>query len=398
MNRLTFAAIQITLLFTLAVSSAFSFAQGSPNWGRIANTMHHGEKLYSALFFAGPPNPGSLGLYTRHPVSGDTDRWKDDAHIDATLKPLADCGLNTIKLSYWGHGGETDASCPTWLFSQHRWPGDTGQGDYSEADQISQGKRFFEHAASNHLLVAPMLEVSPKFPFYAEFPDNIGNLVDRSVWLLHNFGNEPNYLSVYDSQGTPRKVIWLIETIHGSPIDPERFASGFGEAAIQIKQATGYDVGFIIDPTPLPAYGSEAGPDPVALMRHASILAIDPFNITSQGVKYTSDISSISDDDRQAYCESVLAKWRASSIPLIAPIMPGYDGHIVFKGSPVYGFTDSWRAKQKQLAVEYETDGISIDIWNGWTEGYAIPPSVEDGDANTKWAQDVVASAKASGQ
>jgi hypothetical protein len=384
----------LVCLSLIVYSGQLVVASPSPSWGRIASPLHHGDKIYSALFFAGPPNPGSLGLYTHHPIADDTLRWKDDSHIDSTLKPLVDCGLNTIKLSYWGHDGETDSSSPAWLFSQHRWTDDTSPGNYSESEQIAKGRHFFERADLQGLLVAPMLEVSPKFPFYAEFPDNVSNLVARATWLLKNFGDEANYLQIYDINGVPRRVIWLIETIHGGSIDPDKFSDGFGAAAIAVKQATGYDVGFIIDPTPLPPYGSDLGPDPAALIDHASILAINPFNITSQGTEYTTDLKSITDDERQNYAESVLARWQASGIPLIAPIMPGYDAHIVFSQLPVYGFTDTWRTSQKQLAVKYETDGISIDIWNGWTEGYAIPPSKEDGTADFDWARDVVQTVK----
>jgi hypothetical protein len=384
----------ILLCYKIPVRAQESPTWPSASWGRIANNLHHGEKIYCALFFAGPPNPGSLELYTHHPVAADRQRWSDDDHINAALKPLADCGLNTIKLSYWGHDGETDASAPAWLFSRTRWPGDKGAGQYSDEDQIAQGRRFFELAAGQGLLVAPMLEVSPKFPFYAEFPGDIDNLVARAAWLLKGFGDEPNWLKVYDSNGQPRRVIWLIETIHGSPIDADEFAASFGAAATEIKQSTGYDAGFIIDPTPLPPYGSTAGPDPAALIKHASILAVNPFNITSQGTTYTSDLKSITDESRQQYAESVLSQWRSSGIPLIAPIMPGYDAHIVFPQLPSYGFNDPWRQRQKQLAVKYETDGISIDIWNGWTEGYAIPPSIEDGNADTVWAEDVIRTVK----
>jgi len=64
----------------------------------------------------------------------------------------------------------------------------------------------------------------------------------------------------------------------------------------------------------------------------------------------------------------------------------------VFPETAVYGFGPAWRARQKALAVRYGRGGISVDTWNGWTEGYAIPPSVEDGDVHLRWVQDVVRS------
>ena len=365
-----------------------------PAWGRIANTLHHGERLFSVLFFAGPPNPHSLPLYTRHPLAAGRTTT-GDGDMDGALTLLASAGLNTVKLSYWGHDGETDSSAPAWLFSRTRWPGDPKPGPYTQPEQVARARHFFAQARAHGLLVAPLLEVGPRFPFYADFPANLDPLVERAAWLLKNFGDEPNWLRVSDRDGQPRHVLWLIETIHGSAITPETFAQGFGTAAARLKQETGDDVGFILDPTPLPTYGSEAGPDPEALRRQASVLAINPFNITSQGIAYKANLGAITEEERRQYAESFLRRWAASGIPLIAPILPGYDAHLVFPGLPVYGFTAAWRKQQKALAVRYETDGLSVDTWNGWTEGYAIPPSVEDGSTNLEWVKETVKAIKA---
>ena len=308
-----------------------------PAWGRVANGLHHGERLLSALFFAGPANPGFLPLYTRHPRA--TGKESGDGGMDGALAQMASVGLNTVKLSYWGHHGETDSSAPAWLFSQARWPGDPKAGPYTEAEQVALARHFFAQAQAHKLLVAPMLEVGPRFQFYADFPGTLDPLVGRAAWLLKNLGDEPNWLRVNDQDGRPRHVLWLIETIHGSAVAPDTFAEGFGTAAAWLKHQTGYGAGFIIDPTPLPPYGSEAGPDPEALRRQASVLAINPFNITSQGIVYKADLAAITEAERQQYDESVLRRWAASGIPLVAPIMPGYDAHRIFPALPVYGFS-----------------------------------------------------------
>ncbi|MGV3720956.1 MAG: hypothetical protein ACO1SX_08595 [Actinomycetota bacterium] len=149
-------------------------------------------------------------------------------------------------------------------------------------------------------------------------------------------------------------------------------------------------MGFIIDPTPLPAYGSHDGPEPSVLAATASVLAVNPFNITSQGSGPAKPQDEITEEERLAYAESILTRWSGSGLPLIAPVIPGYDAHIVFPGSGVYGFNPTWRTRQKELAVQYGDGGVSIDTWNGWTEGYAIPPSVEDGNVHMRWARQVV--------
>lgn len=387
-------------------------ARPHTRWGRIANRKHRGQPILSALYFAGPPNPRFVPLYTRHPTQPEPTNWFHNTNIDAALKPMRAVGLNTIKLSYWGHDGETDAWSPTWLFSRTRWPYDpqhdprndrTSTHDrytrrYTDAEQVALARRFFRRAARQELLIAPMLEVSPAFPFFSDFPDRLDGLVQRCAWLLNGFGKEPSWLRVYDQNGHPRHVIWLIETIHAGPIAPERFAAAFDTAALRIQKATGHQVGFILDPTPLPAYGSHAGPTPAALRYRPSVLAINPYNITAQGIARPQATASqkpqqeLTEDERLAYAESILNQWSTSGIPLLVPIIPGYDAHLVFPANGVYGFNAAWRERQRQLAARYGSDGLSIDTWNGWTEGYAIPSSQEDGDVHLRWVHDVLRS------
>ncbi len=361
----------------------------SPSWGRIANESHRGQRILTGLFFAGPPNPNSLPLYTRHPLDADRLDWSDASDIRFALEQFASTGLNTLKLSYWGHEGETDQWSPAWMFSRQRWPGD-GDGTYTEEEQVARGRQLFQAAHKQDLLVAPMLEVSPAFKFWEEFPANLDGLVERASWLLENFGDAPNYLRVHDREGRRRHVVWLIESIHVGPVDPQEFAAAFDRAAALVRERTGHWVGFIIDPTPLPPYGTHDGPDPAALRTTTSILGINPFNITSQGPGAPKPPDEITEGERLAYARDIMTAWSTSGMPFIAPAIPGYDAHIVFPGSGIYGFNPSWRQRQTELAVEFATAGLSIDTWNGWTEGYAIPPSRQDGDVHLKWVRATV--------
>jgi hypothetical protein len=361
-------------------------------WGRIANTSRRGQRTLSGLFFAGPPNPNSLPLYTRHPIAANLLDWTpSDIHF--ALNQVMSAGLNTIKLSYFGHEGETDQWAPAWLFSQQRWPGD-GDGAYTEAEQIARGRQLFEAAAQQSLLVAPMLEVSPAFRFWAEFPHNLDGLVRRAAWLLRNFGSAPNYLRLFDSEGRARHVVWLIESIHVGPLDPEEFAAGFDRAAQLLHEQLGYQVGFIIDPTPLPPYGTHDGPDPAALKKTSSVLAVNPFNISSQGDGAPKPPDDITETERLAYARKIMTTWSESGIPFIAPVTPGYDAHIVFPGTGIYGFNPKWRLRQQKLTVEFASAGLSVESWNGWTEGQAIPPSQEDGDRHLRWVRATVAATR----
>jgi hypothetical protein len=391
------AAAGLTGVHSHRASGSEMSERPAATWGRIANSSRHGQRILTGLFFGGPPNPNSLPLYTRHPATPNRLDWTDQSDIRFALRQFASTGLNTIKLSYFGHQGETDRFAPAWLFSQQRWPGD-GEGTYTEAEQIERARQLFTTAAELDLLVAPMVEVGLDFfRFWQDFPFDLTELVARAGWLLRNFGDEPNFLRVYDSQGQPRPVVWLIETIHVGPVTPQDFAAGFDRAAQLLHEQTGHRPGWIVDPTPLPGYGSHDGPDPAVLRGTPSVLAVNPFNITSQGLGERKDQPLISEDERLAYARSIMTTWTtpSSGIPFIAPILPGYDAHIVFPppqhDTAIYGFHPDWLLRQQQLAVEFGTDGLSVDTYNGWTEGHAIPPSLEDGDTQLDWLHETIA-------
>ena len=42
------------------------------------------------------------------------------------------------------------------------------------------------------------------------------------------------------------------------------------------------------------------------------------------------------------------------------------------------------------IAGAFATDGLAVDTWNGWTEGYAVPPSEEDRDVHLDWLRATV--------
>ncbi|MEV0385587.1 hypothetical protein [Nonomuraea sp. NPDC050643] len=359
--------------------------------GRIANDgRHQGDRILSALFFAGPPNPVTRQhFYARTPLEEGRLDWTDRADIDFAVQQFASAGLNTMKLSYFGHRGETDAFAPAWLFSRQRWD---GPGTYTEAEQISRVVELFDTARQRDLLIAPMLEVSPEFRFWEAFPADLDGLVERAVWLLGNFGDQPNHLKLYDALGQERHVIWLIESIHGGPIDPLVFAAGFDRAAELIRRRTGHQVGMIVDPTPLPGFGSHEGPDPAALRDTPSVLAVNPYNITSQSLGPRKPQAAITEDERLAYARGILTRWNDSGIPFVAPVIPGFDDrHLPFRDDPaVYGFNLQWRQRQRALALEFATAGLSVETWNGYSEAHAIVPTVEDGGNHLLWLRDIV--------
>lgn len=325
-----------------------------PSWGKIANTGHTGESTKGIFFFAGPPNPNSLPLYTRTPLNSSEYNWSNATEITNLFDEIKGVGANVIKLSWWGTNNEYQSYAPTF-------------------NSVDINKTVFSEAQKRNLLVAPLVEVSPSFKFYEEFPADTTNLETRIKSLIADYGSQQNWLTIYDKNLQPRKVIWLIESIHISSIDAAQFAQAFDTVANKIEQQTGQKIGFIIDPTPLPPNGPTFGPDPIALKSINSILAINPFNITSDGTTET---------ERIARAENILKIWHLSEIPLIVPVLPGYDDHIVRPPGQIYGDNLTWRTEMTRLALTYQTAGVTLDTWNGFTEGYAFTPTTQNGRDN----------------
>jgi hypothetical protein len=363
----------------------------SREWGRIANRSRNGEPVMTGLYFCGPLNQITTDtLFTRHPLNADKLDWSRRSDIEYAMCQFASTGLNVLTFSYWGHENrQTDTSGTHWMFSNARWPGDPPEGgEYTEAEQIAKAREMFEVAADTDLLLTPLIEVHVvHFPFFAQFPRFLDELVKRSVWLVRNFGDEPNFLKLYNKDGEKRLALTLIETITIFEMDPNEFAAGFDEAARLVEEQTGRKVGYCIDPTPLPKDGPHLGPDPAALRQRSSVLAVKPFNLTSQGPVPKGEFE-LTEEDRLGYCRDQMAKWSASGLPFIAPVNTGYDASKVFNDRAVYGLTAEWRQRQQDLAVEFTTAGLSFDTYNGFTEGQSILPTVEDGDAVTTWACD----------
>ncbi|HEV2779879.1 MAG TPA: hypothetical protein VGX25_10820 [Actinophytocola sp.] len=363
-----------------------------PIRGRIANPSHRGQRVYTGLYFAGPHNRNSIPLFTRHPLNFDRLDWRSEADIRFSLQHLVDLGLNTVKLSYFGHLGDSDDFAPTWLFSQRRWPHEGGSGNYTEAEQIARVRQLFDIAHGMGLLVAPLIEVTPNNKFFDYFPHALDELLFRAGWLLKHFGDAPNYLRVFDRQGKARHVLWQIEAIHLGDVDPVAFAAGFDTAAQLLRERTGHAVGWGLDVTPLPPYGPHTGPEPELLRDTASVVMINPFNITSQGPGAFEPQPDVTEAERMEYASAITQRWVGSGIPYVAPLLPGYDPTPeVFPDLTAYGFNADWLSQQRELAVRNGNAGVSFDTLNGFTEGYNTYPTEEDGDTITVWARESVA-------
>ena len=147
--------------------------------------------------------------------------------------------------------------------------------------------------------------------------------------------------------------------------------------------------------TPLPPYGPHAGPEPAPLRDTESVVLINPFNITSQGPGPAKPDDQITEDERMAYARNITSLWANSGLPYVATTIPGFDAHLVRPGSARYGFNPGWLRGQQQLTVENGNAGLAFDPVNGFSEGYNIYPTEEDGDTVTRLARETVTAHRA---
>jgi len=77
--------------------------------------------------------------------------------------------------------------------------------------------------------------------------------------------------------------------------------------------------------------------------------------------------------------------WINTGIPFIHDLTTGYDAHVVFPLSPVYGNTQSWRDLQTQAINDLGSQSFTFNAWNGFTEGMAAMPTAQYGEGTYDW-------------
>lgn len=339
--------------------SAIEKEEVSSDWGKIANEGHEKDLTRGIFFFAGPPNPNSL-----YPQLDTVVDWDSDQNVEKIFNEIKGANVNVINLSWWGDSGETEKWAPT-----------------INTDEIN--KRVFKEAQDREMTVAPVIEVSDEFKFYRDFPDDTQGFEERIESLLASYGDNQNWLQIFDKNRERRHFIRLVETIHEKPVDTQKFAAVFDEVAEKVSQRTGKKVIFGIDPTPLPPVGAEFGPDEKELFKSESVL-ITPYNIFSDGE---------SEDERIEEADKILKRWTDSGIPVILPLITGFDD--TGTDRPItqkFGNSESWRDKIRGLFEKYsgKVKGVSFDSYNTLTEGGADAPTVEYGDVNYKLMQEIL--------
>ncbi len=388
MKRLS---IVIILAFTVDLLSA-----DDNIWGRLANPGFENQPVKSAYFFTGNWKNGikfyefdaipNTSLYTIYPSDARHLGWSESAaNREFAVNTLIYAGFNVINMSYWGPEGSNN-----WAY----WaPMQTSALSHDE---------LFDIAADKNILIAPYIEsygstdYSPGFSFMEDFPgsseDPAPELVAHIEYLINRYLIDPaneawpeKWAQLYDQSGEKR---YLISIIHAASnqggMTDQLFAQGFDSVAEKVYDDTGILVGFAIDALPRSESNAPGFFKPSAaatgpwLLNQSSILAVSCF--------IPEIWTGESDEDYLLQWKTQFsAAWINTDIPFIQDVSPGYDAHIVFPQSVVYGNNNEWREGQSQIISELDRESITFNTWNGYTEGFAGMPTAECGDTTYYW-------------
>lgn len=369
-------------------------------WGRLASPGLDGERMVATLFFAGEARDGTtryefpassnMTLYTQLPDDESQLHWSTEpASRHLVLDQMVETGVNVIYLSYWGQRG-TD----TW--SRYA----PMQSSTFAHDEVLSA------IGDRPLRVVPFIESHSDWTFRGEFPGQPGfpspGLVAQVSDLVERIVLEPAdprwpdlWAKVYGPDGQPRLAVAVIHASSDTVIDSREYVEGLEAAAAAVEQATGVQVGFLLDALPpgsaapgnsFPTPASSAGP----MSRSLSVLGISCF-IPEIWVDFGSDPG---DTKRLAWKREFTEAWVDSGVPTLVDVTPGYDASLVFPGSVRFGHSLAWRDGLAELVDDLGGDGLVLNSWNGYTEAMVMVPTTAQGGTVTRWAEDLAASAK----
>ncbi|UCH13504.1 MAG: hypothetical protein JSV22_10365, partial [Bacteroidales bacterium] len=363
----------IAIIFLVLLCLNLS-AEGDPVWGRLANPGFENQPVKSAYFFTGNWKNGvrfyefdgihNTGLYTIHPSDARHLGWSEStANREFAVNTLILAGVNVINMSYWGPPG-TD----NWAY----WaPMQTSAYSHNE---------LFDIALDKNILIAPYIESyaatdsSQGFSFMDCFPGTaqdpapelivlIEDLINRYLTNPENEAWPGKWAQIYDQEGQKR---YLISIIHAASnqggMTHQLFAEGFDNVAQKVFDDTGILIGFAIDALPpsgtyAPGFfkpsAASTGP---WLVNQSSVLAVQCF--------IPEIWTGVSDEDSLLNWKyGFSSEWIKTGIPFIQDISPGYDAHIVFPESPVYGNNSIWRNGLSELIDDLNRESITFNTW-----------------------------------
>ncbi len=380
------------LALVLMVCSA-KVGKADPRWGRLANPDFDSYNIKTTLFFSGQAKdgtnpyectPGSnLFLYTVHPTDSRHLNWATSPdNRTFVMDQMIAAGINVIAMSSWG---EDFLPCTTaWA------PWAPMQCSPSSHDEL------FAAAVGKRILIMPFIESRADWTFRGEFPTWDSTVAPGTVSQIINFINRylknashpewaTKWARVYNRDGQPR---YAVAIIHASSdrlgaSDHAAYADGFDSVADEVFNETGVHVGFFIDALPPGTYApgvfkpSSKTTAPF-LENQSSILGIMCF-IPEVWVG-SSDEAVLIDWKR-----NFSTGWADTGIPFLMDVSPGYDAHIVFPGSVLYGLNITWTRALTEMVDDFGQDGLVYNSWNGYTEGMAAVDLEKFGDYFYNW-------------
>lgn len=382
--------------------------------------------------------------YSVFPKDFEELRTDTDAAAGAfSFASVAGTGANVVALSFWGRAdmGAADAS----RFSPMRVTSspvfDPGIDSFSRAAMQARnaGMLYFPAIESGTDSTSERCNYSQGYEFGCDLRTGARELrrrIDSLVLYAMIGGYVDRWATMSRNGETPRHVIQLI---HANPAEPWTGAAytrilDAVAADIDARYA-GFPIGFVLD---LPANDPNV-PSPQAVgtsfTRSSSILGIMPYASEVFGPALEQRSASLDDavcDRTGCYrqgcqrgstsCEQSttdcrldtvvapvnntnkfaeasdekrdrMAAWRATGLPVILDATNGMDGRFVWapQGSQYYGdnfggIDDRWRNEMSVLNT-FASDGVILQTWNGFTEGWAIAPSYEYGTTAYLWGK-----------
>ncbi|MGC5225331.1 LGFP repeat-containing protein [Micromonospora sp. DT81.3] len=330
----------------------------------------------------------------------DDQHWNSDpASRNRVMARIAAAHANTVVMSYWG-------DMPKW--SPMALDGSSLPGVLGAAEV-------------NGLVIMPAIEggSDPKNPrtrqwqFATDFPSPsvhgqiAPGLIARIGRLFRLFHDKMHlWAQLYDHAGEPRYAVQLLHVWSSLPETTDAaFAAAFTHVAKLVEEAFGIRVGFCLDVIGLqPGFMASPHGTGADLRAEPAVLAINGFQsevfsdkvLTGPKMGPPVDNNASNLETLADWKRSALLDWAATGIPVLLDVSNGMDGRYVWRevGSGFWGdnrdYTeDRWRNWVSQLKGP-AIAGITVDTWNGYTEGYAAVPSFEHGDVVTRWLADLL--------
>jgi hypothetical protein len=287
-------------------------------------------------------------------------------------------------MSYWGLPG-TD----NWAY----WA--PMQSSTASHDEL------FNAALGKEILIAPYIESFAQtenddgFSYADDFPGTYANPAPLLVSMIEDLVNRylvnpanaqwpSKWARVYDQDGLERYLVSIIHVASNqASVTDQAFAAGFDRVAEVVFENTGIHVGFALDVLPPDNYAPgnfKATPGSTGswMAQQESVLAIQCF-LPEIWTGMSNENALIN------WKRNYLISWKNTGIPLIHDLTPGYDAHILFPSSPVYGNTQSWRDLQSQAISDFGSQSLTFNAWNGYTEGMAGMSTEQYGDDSYIW-------------